>query len=166
MQILEYFNLPTAIVVAIAVIFLIAEVIKGILTIKNGVCPEILSVRKHIINHRKQREVIDEIPEFIEQVTKGMTELKGGLDELKMDLKDLRDECEERDAVQSRTRILRFDDDVRNGRMQTKEQFDHILIDIDKYEAYCEQHEGFKNGIASHAINRIHKAVDDECFLR
>ena len=33
---LEYFNLPTAIVVAIAVIFLIAEVIKGILTIKNG----------------------------------------------------------------------------------------------------------------------------------
>lgn len=63
-------------------------------------------------------------------------------------------------ARQSRIRILRFGDEMRNQQMHTKEHFDDILMDIDLYESYCERHKGFKNGISVQTINYIRKVYE------
>jgi hypothetical protein len=55
-------------------------------------------------------------------------------------------------AASQRYRILRFYDEVCEGRRHSESHFEDILDDIDAYEAYCEAHKEFKN-------NRGHVAM-------
>ena len=47
---------------------------------------------------------------------------------------------EEERARQARQRILRFSDEILFEKGHSKEHYDEILEDIDKYEAYCKEH--------------------------
>jgi hypothetical protein len=91
------------------------------------------------------------------------------VNDLGSDLKDLREVCDEREADSCRTRILRFNDEIMHNQIHTKEHFDQILIDISKYENYCNEHEEYKNGIANFAIETINKTyrkcMDEKSFL-
>ena len=74
--------------------------------------------------------------------------------------KELRDDLEERSAINNRTRILRFGDEIKNGVRHSEQYFEQILADIDKYEKYCEEHPNFKNGKTRaniEIINEIYK---------
>lgn len=62
---------------------------------------------------------------------------------------------EERDAINLRTRILRFNDELLHDVRHTKEHFDQILLDITAYNQYCTDHEDFKNEMAVAACNNI-----------
>ena len=55
-------------------------------------------------------------------------------------------------ASSQRYRILRFYDEVCEGRKHSESHFEDILDDIDSYERYCEQHSEYKN-------NRGHVAM-------
>ena len=57
----------------------------------------------------------------------------------------------------SRSHILRFGDELRRGVPHSKEHFDQILLDISKYEHYCETHPNFPNGQAIATIKQIKK---------
>lgn len=76
--------------------------------------------------------------------------------------KDMRDELrnhiqkvEEERIDRARSRILRFNDEVMTGISHSKEHFDEILEDIDKYEDYCELHPNYENNKAILAIKTI-----------
>lgn len=70
---------------------------------------------------------------------------------------------DEQEAFNSRSRILRFNDELIHGTPKhTKEHFEQILIDVKAYEDYCDNHKGFRNGIANDAIERIER-VYKEC---
>lgn len=60
-----------------------------------------------------------------------------------------------------RTRILRFNNELLRGIPHTKEEFHEVLVDIDVYEAYCRDHEDYKNGRAVHAIANIGRVYDE-----
>ena len=68
-----------------------------------------------------------------------------------------------------RYRILRFDDEIRHGEKHSKEHFDQIIEDIDKYEDYCRDHPEFPNSKAVFAIRNIknvyQKCTDEGTFL-
>lgn len=65
---------------------------------------------------------------------------------------------EEREAKQSRRRILRAADEIRNGMTHSQEFFDDVLEDIDNYKKYTKMHEDtFINGKAQAAIELIEK---------
>lgn len=75
---------------------------------------------------------------------------------------DMRDELrnhiqktEEERIDRARSRILRFNDEVMMGEDHSKEHFDEILEDIDKYEDYCELHPNYENNKAVLAIKTI-----------
>ena len=91
------------------------------------------------------------------------------VDKLSDDLSQLRLESEERDATACRTRIMRFNDEILQGREHTKEHFDQTLIDITNYERYCEEHPKFKNSVAVATIaniRRVHeKCMKEKSFL-
>ena len=63
----------------------------------------------------------------------------------------------ERDAQNARTRILKFDDELREKRLHSMEYFMEILRDIDFYEDYCGKHPEFKNTYAVDAVANIKK---------
>lgn len=63
----------------------------------------------------------------------------------------------QKDARNSRQRILRFNDEVLQGVKHSKEHFDDVLSDIDTYEDYCEAHPDYPNNRAVMAIENIKK---------
>lgn len=54
-----------------------------------------------------------------------------------------------------RARIIRFNDEIMEEKTHTKEYYDNILEDIDKYEAYCNDHPEYPNNKAVMAIHNI-----------
>lgn len=84
------------------------------------------------------------------------------VDKLASDLEKVKNDAEEREANQCRTRILRFNDELLHQQKHTKEHFDQILSDVAIYERYCSLHEHYKNHIADDAISRIRR-IYKEC---
>lgn len=72
-------------------------------------------------------------------------------------------------ASLSRTHILRFGDEILHGASHSKEHFNQILLDISKYEQYCETHPQYRNDVAGATINQIkrtyQKCLDENNFL-
>lgn len=58
-------------------------------------------------------------------------------------------------AIAARVRILRFGDELLEGRMHSKDTFGQTLLDIDNYERYCKSHDGFKNHITEETVTFI-----------
>ena len=76
---------------------------------------------------------------------------------LKRELTDHKEKSEERHATLCRAHILRFGDEVLHGVPHSKEGYDNILLDIDSYEEYCDNHPGYKNNVAVETIRHIKK---------
>ena len=58
-------------------------------------------------------------------------------------------------AENSRMRILRFNDESLHNVNHSKEHFEQIIMDIEKYDAYCDAHPDFKNHITKVSSKRI-----------
>ena len=72
---------------------------------------------------------------------------------------------DERYAKQCRLRILRFNDEILQNKLHTKEHFDEILDDITEYERYCSDHPNYKNNKAVMAIHNVNR-VYSECLTK
>jgi len=64
-------------------------------------------------------------------------------------------EDEDDKARTSRYRILRFYDEMCEGREHSESHFEDILDDIDAYERYCAKHTDFKNSRGQAAMAYI-----------
>lgn len=72
------------------------------------------------------------------------------------------EKLEEQKAINARSEILRFDDDLINGRMHSREYFRAVLSQIDTYDKYTREHEDFKNSYTVEAeahIREVYRAV-------
>lgn len=91
------------------------------------------------------------------------------VDTLTNDVNALREEDAEQWASLSRSHILRFGDEILHGVQHSKEHFDQILLDITKYEDYCEEHPNYKNNVANATIKQIkntyQKCLEENRFL-
>lgn len=85
------------------------------------------------------------------------------------EVKSIKEEDSEQWASLSRSHILRFGDELLHGMQHSKEHFDQILIDISKYETYCDEHPNYKNNIANATITQIkntyQKCLEENKFL-
>lgn len=84
------------------------------------------------------------------------------LEKVEKDVAEVKREVGESSAVTSRYRILRFDDEILHEVKHSKEHFDQILLDIDVYERFCDDHPDFKNNLAVMAIKHI-KEIYAKC---
>lgn len=91
------------------------------------------------------------------------------VDEIKKDVQEIRndrildkEEAAESKAFDQRNRILRFADELRIKIDHSEEYFNQILEDVDAYESYCSEHEGYKNSKANDAIALV-REVYHEC---
>ena len=75
--------------------------------------------------------------------------------DMRDELRDHIQKMEEERVDRARSRILRFNDEVMLGTEHSKEHFDEILEDIDRYENYCDIHPNYENNKAVLAIKTI-----------
>lgn len=91
------------------------------------------------------------------------------VDALSKDVKQNKKDDDEQWASLSRSHILRFGDELLHGVAHSKEHFDQILLDISKYEKYCENHKDYLNDVANETIKRIRatyqKCLEENAFL-
>ena len=64
-------------------------------------------------------------------------------------------EDEDEGARNRRYRILRFYDEICEGKKHSESHFEDILDDIDAYQKYCAKHPDFKNNRGGVAMKRI-----------
>ena len=88
-------------------------------------------------------------------------EMSERIQKIDRELQDHIKKTEEERVRQARQRILRFSDEVLYEKGHSKEHYDEILEDIDKYEFYCSNHPDFKNNKATMAIETIKDAYQD-----
>ena len=93
-----------------------------------------------------------------------LKQILDNLAEVKKELKDHIEADDERYAVQCRTRILRFADELINEpkHLHTQGNFEQCLQDITVYDQYCADHPKFKNELTLRSAEIIRK-VYDEC---
>lgn len=120
------------------------------LTVLLGVIAQIavafIAIIPTIITNRKKTQ--DSIKESNEATKKQFSDLKSDFD---AHVK----EYEEAKAKAQRYRILRFYDEVCEGRKHSESHFEDILDDIDEYEKYCDRHSDFKNSRGHVAMQYI-----------
>ena len=85
-------------------------------------------INRHDSKHDKSEAIVKAISEISEKVGK------------------LEASIEKRDALQSRTHILRFRDELDNDIRHSGEYFLQVLDDIETYDKYCTAHPDFANG--------------------
>lgn len=77
------------------------------------------------------------------------------LKSLEKELSRISSNVEEYNAINSRVRILRFGNEIKQGILHTKDYFDQIMQDIDIYENYCNRNKEFRNSITSITVEII-----------
>lgn len=96
-------------------------------------------------------------------------ELLGKVEALEQEVRQLRQRCEEQSAVDCRSRILRFGDELLHQVHHSKEHFDQILRDVQTYEEYCRTHPDFVNNttqVTTQQILEIYRqCMADRAFL-
>jgi outer membrane murein-binding lipoprotein Lpp len=131
-----------------------------------------------MIARKDQRESkLDKLSTKVDAIDTNVKELKT---DVKEQISELSEKMEENDEVlrqqqlkinadTRRVRILRGSDEIRMHVKHSEEWFDQTNEDITEYEKYCEEHPGYKNNKAVHAIQNINqayeKALKDNDFL-
>ena len=111
---------------------------------------------------------LGELTKEIKSVNENVNTMK---DEMHQSIKDLSEKMNENDekirqehlktvADTRRVRILRGSDEIKLKVRHSEEWFDQTNEDITEYEKYCDEHPGYKNNKASHAIANINKAYE------
>lgn len=87
-------------------------------------------------------------------------ELSDKIDALSDKVDKLEKKEDERDAVNKRVRILRFEDELQRDQRHTKDSFDQVLSDITGYNQYCDAHPSFRNDQTAATVAHIRKVYD------
>ncbi len=90
-------------------------------------------------------------------------DLSGKVEKLDKTVTDLDNKFEINKADTYRTRILRFNGEVKRGTKHDEEEFNDVIDAIDAYEVYCQNHPEYHNNKCSLAIENV-KRVYKECL--
>ena len=99
-----------------------------------------------------KHDKMEEVNKSIRALSEKAKERFDALDR-KIDMVDAKGD--ERYAVSSRVRILRFEDELQDKRKHSKDSWDQAMSDIDYYENYCQAYPKFKNNQTVATVEHI-----------
>jgi gamma-glutamyl:cysteine ligase YbdK (ATP-grasp superfamily) len=123
----------------------------------------IVTIIPTIISNRKKTQ--DSIAELKAELKSDIKESNDDIEAVKKTLAAHIREDEDSKNRQARIRILRFYDEVCEGKKHSENHFEDIIEDIDDYESYCQGHPDFKNNrgkTACEYIKEIYQKVKAE----
>lgn len=109
----------------------------------------------------RKKATMQDVSDSIQQLRTESAEMRSDIRTIKEDAKRHNDENLEERAKSNRSKILRFDDELRIGIKHSYEYFEDILQTVKEYEDYCDSHPKFKNRQAQSAISHIQAAYDE-----
>lgn len=89
--------------------------------------------------------------------------LGGKVDKIQSEVRSIQEIQAQDKADNARYRILRFNDEILQGKRHSQEHFDQITQSITEYERYASDHPKYPNGKATAAIANI-KRVYQRCL--
>jgi hypothetical protein len=111
----------------------------------------IVTIIPTIISNRRKTE--SSLQAMEAKITTDINSVKDEVSTVKQGFVDHVDEYEEAKAKAARYRILRFYDELCEGKRHSESHFEDVLDDIDFYEKFCDTHKYFHN-------NRGHAAME------
>jgi hypothetical protein len=118
------------------------------------------------LNNKLNNKIDAKVDALDEKLVKKDSELSNKIDEINSKVDGLNkalqkhiSESEMKTLQDTRRDILDFCNACMNGRKHTKEQFDFVIDECDKYEKYVEDN-GIKNGVIEAAIKEIRRLYD------
>ena len=105
-----------------------------------------------ITRHDSKHDKVEEVNKSIRALS---GEVKERFDVLDRKIDTVDTKGDERFAVSSRVRILRFEDELQEKRKHSKDSWDQAMSDIDYYETYCNSHPEFKNNQTVATVEHI-----------
>lgn len=105
-----------------------------------------------IQRHDKKHDRFKTIEDKIEAVGKRVDEIAAAGDR--------------REAVSARVRILRFGDEMLEGRKHSKDSYDQVLTDVTSYTSYVARHPDFYNDITTATVEHIKRSYADRLERR
>lgn len=117
-----------------------------LLTVIGNIVVAVVAIIPTIISNRKKTQ--DSIKESNKATDKQIGEIKTAFDDHVADYEAAK-------AASQRYRILRFYDEVCEGRKHSESHYEDILDDIDQYEQYCAAHPDFRNSRGHLAMQHI-----------
>ena len=96
----------------------------------------------------------------IDNVNKRIDDVEQSIKEVQETQEEDREDAKKNNAITSRVRILRFNDELLRDTKHSKEMFDQALEDVTNYTHYCHDHPTFENDKAKLAINNIRKCYE------
>lgn len=116
------------------------------------------------------RALNGDVMKEVDNVKDDVKTIKDEMTDIKNDVREIREINDERDARLARRHILRFSDEILHEVLHSQEHYNEILMVITDYENYCKTHDGFKNQMASAAIQNItekyNQHLRDKDFLQ
>lgn len=116
-----------------------------------------------ITRHDSKHDKLAGVKESINALSAKVDERFDTLDQ-KIDLVDSKGD--ERFAISSRVRILRFEDELQEERKHSKDSWDQAMADIDYYETYCNGHPEFKNNQTAATVEHIKHGYNERLEKR
>lgn len=88
-------------------------------------------------------------------------DIEKNLSDVRVKIDDLDTEAKENAIVNCRTQFTRFGDELRHGVRHSKDHFDQTLMNITKYEQYCQAHKDFANDVTEATARLIKKNYEE-----
>lgn len=102
-----------------------------------------------------RKAITGDLEKKIDKVTEKVDGLEDQITRVTKKVDGLEDQAAENQAVQARTHILRFADELYDKREHSQEYFLQMLDDIKTYHKYCADHPDFPNGRTTLACEKI-----------
>ena len=109
----------------------------------------------------KFKEIIDSLKVLSQDLQGIHEEIATVKTNVKIEVNSLTDKIDRSNAIQSRIRILRANDEMRQNVHHSYEYFRQLHQDITEYEDYCRDHPEFKNNEATNSIEYINSVYQD-----
>lgn len=108
----------------------------------------------------KRKATTQDVSDSVQKLRSESAEMRSDIAAIKQETRSNYEHNLEELAKNNRSKILRFDDELRIGIRHSYEYFEDILRTVKEYEDYCNTHSSFKNRQAESAIKHIQAAYD------
>ena len=133
-EIFDKISFGTVIAIILALLFLGGLVMKGLNRYHNF---------KRTIEEKDK--LIDGHGDKIEELNKDVGEINGKIDDVLAALDSIKEDADQREARRLRREILKFGDNIRNGKTFSRDAFQDIMESNEEYENIIKRRE-IKNG--------------------
>lgn len=133
-EIFDKISLGTVVAVILAAIFLGGLIMKGL--DKYHKFKETIEEKDKLLNDHSSK---------IEEINKDISEIKSKMDTVLTSLDNIMENADQREARRLRREILKFGDNIRNGKSFSKDAFQDIMESNEEYEKIISRR-NLKNG--------------------